>query len=179
MSVGSSWSKTSLLSLHFPSVTEGRLWRFQAPQPGNPVRGNGVPRETDLEGHRDLITELPQGWGKQRFLEGTNFVCTRNQGRGAVAPQRLSQACLWVSEGLLQKCGSAVASLWDRGTGSSSPGRCVLVNPLEGSLEPYHRACRLQGWEASGQTNREGAEPYQSEDNWIRDLLSVALPTSC
>jgi len=27
----------------------------------------GIPRESDLEGQQDLITRLPQDWGKQRL----------------------------------------------------------------------------------------------------------------
>ena len=42
-------------------------------QPGVLTTGLGIPRESDLEGQRDLIIELPQDWGKQRLvLEGTN-----------------------------------------------------------------------------------------------------------
>ena len=33
---------------------------------------DGIPRESDFEGQWDLITKLPQDWGKQRLLEGTN-----------------------------------------------------------------------------------------------------------
>ena len=47
------------------------LWRFwplhEASQPGDLTNGLGIPRESDLEGQRDLITKLPQDWGKQRL----------------------------------------------------------------------------------------------------------------
>ena len=46
-------------------------WRFWAPcqasQPGGPARRGGIPRESDFEGWRDLITGLRQDWGKQRL----------------------------------------------------------------------------------------------------------------
>ena len=46
------------------------LWRFWAPcqvsQPRDPTKGLGSPREADLEGQKELITALPQDWGKQR-----------------------------------------------------------------------------------------------------------------
>ena len=45
------------------------LQTFQAPhetsQPGDSAKGLGIPRESDSEGQQDLITELPQDWGKQ------------------------------------------------------------------------------------------------------------------
>ena len=57
-------------------------------------------------------------------------------------PHSLSQTCLWVFEGLLQRHGSAVACCGDRGTSSSSPGghsmwhrshwRRSLLEPLGG-----------------------------------------------
>ena len=36
------------------------------------AKGLRTPREFDFEGQWALITELPQDWGKQRLLEGTN-----------------------------------------------------------------------------------------------------------
>ncbi|XP_010832380.1 PREDICTED: matrilysin isoform X1 [Bison bison bison] len=57
------------------------------PNLGNPAKELGIPRESDFEGQRNLITELPQDRGKQRLLEGTNKACApRTQRKGAVAP---------------------------------------------------------------------------------------------
>jgi len=36
-------------------------------QPGDPAKGQGIPRESDLEGQWDFITRFPQEWGKQRL----------------------------------------------------------------------------------------------------------------
>ena len=45
-------------------------------------------RDSDFEGQWDLITELPQDWGKQTLGEyEQNFVSTKTQGREAVIPQ--------------------------------------------------------------------------------------------
>ena len=48
----------------------------QASQPGDLTKGLGIPRESHLEGQRDLITRFPQEWearGKQKLvLGGTN-----------------------------------------------------------------------------------------------------------
>ena len=45
-------------------------------------------------------------------------------------------------------------------------------------LSPTIEVYRLQDWVASGQrTNRKGAQPHPSADNWIQVLLSTALPT--
>ena len=41
-------------------------------QPGDPAKELGIPRESDFEGQWDLITELPEDWGKQGLLEGTD-----------------------------------------------------------------------------------------------------------
>jgi len=47
------------------------LWRFRTPhqasQPGDTTKGLGIPMESDLEAQQDLITRLPQKWGKQRL----------------------------------------------------------------------------------------------------------------
>ena len=51
--------------------------------------GVGIPRECDFEGQWDLITRLPQDWGKQRlhsWRAQTNLVCTRTQGKGTLTP---------------------------------------------------------------------------------------------
>ena len=59
----------------------------------------------------------------------------------------------------------AVACLWDRGSGSSSPGRCMLAQMLlkvafSLTIEPV----RLQDWGASGQTtNREADSPTHQQ----------------
>ena len=43
------------------------LWKFwvpcQASQPGDLVKGLGIPRNSDFEGQQDLIIGLPQDWG--------------------------------------------------------------------------------------------------------------------
>ena len=47
---------------------------------GSP-KGLGIPRESDFEGQRRLITQLPKDWGKQRLLEGTkNILCAPGPG---------------------------------------------------------------------------------------------------
>ena len=52
-------------------------------QPGDPKKELGIPKETDLEGQRDLITRLPYGWGKQTpVLEGTNKILCTPRPRG-------------------------------------------------------------------------------------------------
>ena len=39
----------------------------QAFQPGSLAMGGGSPRETGFEGQQDLITGIPQDWGKQKL----------------------------------------------------------------------------------------------------------------
>ena len=61
----------------------------------------------------------------------------------------------------------AAAVLW---------GVCWHKSFLEAISSPVD--CGLQHWVISGQTtNREGAQPHLSADNWIKDFLSRALPT--
>ena len=48
------------------------------------------------------------------------LVCTRTQGKGAVTLQETEPTYLLVLEGLLQRCGAAVAHCRDKDTGSSS-----------------------------------------------------------
>ena len=108
------------------------LQRFQAPHhfpTWGSGKGLGIPRESDFEGQQDIITELPQDWGKQRLLEGTNkTVCAPEpRGKEQWPHKRLSQTYLGVSEDLLQRCGWALAWHRDRGTGSRSPGRRILA----------------------------------------------------
>ena len=70
-SIGASTSSVSVLLLQSPSV-EKFLGPNQTFKPGDPTKGLRMSRESDLEGQRDLMTELPQHWGKQRLLESTN-----------------------------------------------------------------------------------------------------------
>ena len=52
------------------------------------------------------------------------------------------------------------------------------MRSLEGHNQPYHKACRLQGWVTSGQrANTEGAQPHPLAMNWIKILLSMNMPT--
>ena len=66
---------------------------------------------------------------KQTRLKGTSkILCTTEPREKEQWPQkRQGQTCLWVFEGLLWRCGSAVACFRDRHTGSSSPGRHMLA----------------------------------------------------
>ena len=84
-------------------------------QPRDPAKELGIPRESDFEGQWDLITELPEDWGKQGLLEGTNktLCALGTQGKVTVSPQETEP----VSEGLLRRHGSA----------GPAPERCVLA----------------------------------------------------
>ena len=101
------------------------LWRFLAPhqisQAGNPAQRVGIPRESGFEGQQDLIAELPQEWEKQTLGGHKQNLCAHQWPH-----RRLSQTWLWVFEGLLWRHRLAVAYHIYRGTGSISPGRCVL-----------------------------------------------------
>ena len=92
------------------------LQRFWAPrqssQAGNLTKGPGIPKESDLEGQWDLIIELPQDWGKQRLQScraQKNPTHTSTREREQWPHRRLNQNYLLALEGLLCKCGLAVA----------------------------------------------------------------------
>ena len=81
----------------------------QASKLEDPAKGLGIPRESGLNGQQDLITGLPQDWGKQTpFLEGTNKIlhaCTKTQGKGAVTPQE-------IEPDLLDSVGCSLEEMW-------------------------------------------------------------------
>ena len=68
-------------------------------------------RELDVGSQWDLITKLPQDWGKQA-LGGhkQNLVCTRNQEKGAVTPQETDPDLPVNAQESQQRCGPVVAS---------------------------------------------------------------------
>ena len=75
----------------------------------------------------------------------------------------------WVSRGSLQGRGD-----WQQLSGKVFFG----VNSFGGCHYPDLRAQSPEGWVALGpKTTREGAQPHPSADNWIKALLSKALPT--
>ena len=177
--VQTQWNQISYLNSNTKEVLP-LLWRFwtphQASQPGDLAKGLGIPRESDSEGQWDLITGLPQAWGKQRLHSW------RTQTKSCVykGPGERSNGitgywtrppcwCWRVSWGGV---GSAVARHEHGGLGSSSPE--VL---LEVTINPTIELRRPQCWTTSGETiNREGAKPSPSVENWIKVLLSMALP---
>ena len=98
-----------------------------------------------------------------------NLVCTRNQEKGAMAPQKTDPDLLvsvqespvevWVGGGLLQ----------GRGTEGSS----VCLGPFEGGCRYRHH---LHHGLVSDQTTEREHSPAHQTENWIKDLLSTALP---
>ena len=75
-----------------------------------------------------ICIKHPQDWRKWRLLEGTNKILRAlgTRGKDQWPPQEI-EPDLPVSEGLLQKHVLAMAHHGDRGTGNSSPGRCLSV----------------------------------------------------
>ena len=145
--INSSLTVVKVLSLH------------QASQHGDPAMGLRIPQNYDFEGQRDF-TSMGLGETETWLLEGTN---KRLHGPGPKGKEkwphrRLSQISLAVLGGLLQSCGS---------TGACHRGTALAAAVLGGApwWEPswkppltHHRACRFQGWVASGQiTTRKGA----------------------
>ena len=106
-----------------------------------------------------------------------NILGTKTQEKGIVTPLRQNQIHLLVLEGLLWSHRSERPHHRDGGAGSSSPEdgpwhESSWRSPLSLPWSP-----QTQGLVSTGQKNtREGAQPHPSEDNWIKALLSKALP---
>ena len=150
-------------------------------QPGDPTKGLGIPRESDLEGQWNLITRLPQDWGKWRLQSGrsqTKSCVHKTQRKTAVTHRRLKQNCLLV-------LGVSCAGVGQQKlpTGSGEEAAAVSEGPpwckrSWRSPVTRPRAHRPKGWVGSGQkTTREGTQPHLSAGDWIKAVLSKALPT--
>ena len=61
---------------------DGGVWQIAVhrAQPGDPAKGLEIPKESEAQ--QDLIIELPQDWGKQRSLAGTNKILCAPGPRG-------------------------------------------------------------------------------------------------
>ena len=92
-------------------------------------KGTGNNQRIQLWRSVNLITEHPQGLGKQILLGGTNKTLRApgTTGKEQWPHKRLNQTCLQVSEGLLQRYGLVVTCWRDTGTGNSSTRRPMLA----------------------------------------------------
>ena len=138
-------------------------------QPGNPAKGLSTLREFDFEGQWDLITELPQDWGN-RLLEGRNkTLCTPGSRRKEQWPHKRqpnlpvsvqeSLVEVWVNGNLLWGQRHWIQQSWHK-----SLWRRLPWSPLplpQFGLRPNYR---------------EVTQPHPPTENWIKDLLSMALP---
>ena len=137
------------------------LWRFwiprQASQPGDLTKGLGIPRESSPEGHQDLITGLPQDWGKQGLQpwRAQSKSCTHQEPEERSSDSKETEPKLPASVGGCPiEAGSTAAPHRDGRTGGSSPGRYplafleVTINP---TIEPIdHRAGSPQAKQLPG-----------------------------
>ena len=94
-------------------------------QPGDPTKGLGIPKESDLEGQRDLIIGLSQDFRKQTpVLEWTNKILhtPRPRGEEQWPHRRLNQIHLqcWRAscggvgrQGLTTGPGALAAAVWE------------------------------------------------------------------
>ena len=95
----------------------------------------------------------------------------------------LGQTYLWVLEGLLRRWGSAVAYCQGKDTGGRGPYGIFFGVSSPGGRHfgtetwPHPTACRIQCWDASGQTtNRVGTQPQPSTDRLPKVVLSSHPP---
>ena len=130
--------------------------------------GNLTPRAVGF------ITALAQDWGN-RLLEGTNkTLYAQDPGERSSDPTRDWARLAWVFRSLRWRRGSIVACWGVRDAEYNSPGS--------------HRVCwHTSFWGRSllpplplpqfglRPNYREGTQPHPSRENWIKDLLSLAL----
>ena len=108
-------------------------------------------------------------------LEGINkILCAQETRRKEQRPyKRMSQTFLWVFGSFQQRHRSTVGCLVVKGTNSSSPGRHgMMVNFLlleEVTITPIIVLSLRPNY-------REETQLHPSADNWVKGLLSMALP---
>ena len=131
------------------------LWMFWTPrqvsQPGNPTKELGIPRESDFEGQRDLITRKYHriGGNRDSSLEGykQNLAWTKTQRKEAGTPHK-TEPKLPISVGV------SPLEVWVSRGSPEGRGKVSLgINPLGGPHKPDHRAYRSEGWVTSGQNS--------------------------
>ena len=113
----------------------------------------GANRDSTLQGHKQML------------------VCTKTQQKVAVPPLETEPDLP------ANVVGSPVEAWLPKGWGhwrQESWKVSFGVSPLGGHLYPYHRASRLHGCITSGQ--QVGGKPLPLAGNWIKALLSTALP---
>ena len=102
---------------------------------------HGVSKSRKDRTERLSLTSPPLE-GTNKILHAQNLTCTKTQEKGAVTTQKTEPDL--VLEGLLWRCGSAIAYCEDRRAGSSSPGRGplaylllkVTINPTIEFIDP-------------------------------------------
>lgn len=150
------------------------FWRFwatcQASHPGDLTNGLGIPRESDFEGQRDLITWLLQDWGKENLqawqAQTKPWTHQDSEERSSDLPGDWTKTTCWCWGGLLWKCWSAgahhgmgalAAAVWEGHSLCKPSSRSPLTRPWS--------------WVTSGQNYQRGsATPPKA-------LLSKTLPT--
>ena len=109
------WATHKLENYHRSSPTGVKVLSFTS---GSPAWGSGNGRRkrtrgSAFEGQRDLITGIPQDWGKQKLHSWRVHIrsCAhQDPGKKAVtSPKSLGQTYLLVLQGFLRRQGAAVA----------------------------------------------------------------------
>ena len=72
---------------------------------------------------------------------------------------------VWINSGLLQSQGYWLQQSWEP--------QCAGVSPFEGG----HHYCHYPYQSLALTTGYEETQPHQSADNWIKNLLCIAMPT--
>ena len=136
------------------------LGPYQASQAGDLAKGLETPRESDVEGQQNLITELSQSWGKQRlhsWRAQTKLWVHQDWPRKKSCDPTGDKLDVWVLEGLLWRRGLAVTCCGDNAPTAAvlggvcwhkSPQRLPYLEPV-GSRTELSQAKQLTEWEYS------------------------------
>ena len=122
------WDSFNLLI--FPRTCFFELFQLYLPKQGIWPRYQKSPGNMTLKASRIWLQDLHKtGETETPLLEGENKTLHTPglKGKEEWPYKRLSETYLWVFEGLLQRCVLPLAHHRHRGSGSSSPGRCVQV----------------------------------------------------
>ena len=143
------YQKSSLAIVKVPGPTANF-------QPGYPAKGLRTFRETDSRRAQQNLV-LPRPRRKEQWPH-----------------KRLSQTCLWVYGSLQQSCGSTVACCRVGGIDYNSPGShgMLPLSTFEGGRLYHHYPTIV--WPLN---KLQGGNTAPSAENWIKELLSMALPT--
>ena len=177
------WTANQRSSHFFGFSTVGPTKNFPA---WDLAKGLGILRESDFKSQWDLITEISTGLGKDSWRAQAKSCVHQDPGEMSSNPTRdwarLTCECPEVSSGQVSEqwpaTGSGVlaaavlegAAHWHKSSWRKSPLDLTRTITLPWRLQDSRTGLLRSIY-------REEVQPYPEADNWIRDLLRMALHT--